>query len=286
MSNEWDKLTGYWLGDEEDRGELLASAEEMPDLSGLYSEPEEIDPRKLFPKHRWVEQQAAQGACGGHANTNVVEYCCGIATGEDPVHLSRQAAYIAAQQVSGIRGDRGSTISGNVQVAKRGLPPETIWPYPGRYVPTPPVSWEKIWEAGKPFQIAKSVVLRSYSDVYRWLSSGTGAVIIGIRWGVPNAAVIESFSDRGGGHAVALMGYTKRVDRQGRKYLLLLNSWGSRWGSGGWAEVAPSVIDQMFRSSYTVMIGMTDMVNITPRDFDFTKGKLAEFVKESKEKFS
>lgn len=268
--SEWDKYTGFWLGDEEDRATLAMTSAPLPEF--MFAAPEEIDPRKLFPSHRWTENQGSQGACGGHANSNLVELCLGIATQAEPVHLSRQMAYISAQKVSGISGDRGSTIHGNVKVAsERGLCEEALWPYTGRYVTNPPAStWDEVWANASKYRIAKHAVLRSYDEVFNWIASGTGGVNSGIRWGVPDAPVCESYRNSGGGHAIALMGYTKRKDTAGRNYILLLNSWGTGWGDNGWCEVAPKAIDQMLESSYTVMIGMTDMVNIVPRPVDFT----------------
>lgn len=268
---DWTKYTGFWLGDEEDRENLLATASPMPEL--LYSAPEEVDPRKLFPNHRWVENQASQGSCAGHANTTILEYCLGVATQKEPVHLSRQYSYICAQKKSGITGDRGSTIDGNVRVAVDGIPREEFWPYTGQYHTSPPGGWEPCLEDAKHYRLAKHTVLRSYQEVFDWIASGTGAVNIGIRWGVPDSPVCENYSNSGGGHAVDLCGFTKRMDSQGRKYILLLNSWGANWGAGGFCEVAPRAIEQMLQSSYTVMIGMTDMQDIQPRPFSHI-GKL------------
>lgn len=268
---DWTKYTGFWLGDEENRAALEATASPMPEL--LYSAPEEVDPRKLFPAHRWVENQASQGSCAGHANTTILEYCLGVATQAEPVHLSRQYSYIVAQKKSGISGDRGSTIHGNVQTAVDGIPREEFWPYTGRYHTSPPAGWEPCQNDAKNYRLAKHAVLRSYQDIKDWIASGTGGVNIGIRWGVRDAAVCESYSNSGGGHAVALIGYTTRKDSQGRNYILLLNSWGLNWGNGGFCEVAPKAIEQMLQSSYTVMIGMTDMQNIEPRPFSHI-GKL------------
>lgn len=256
--------TGFWLGDEEDRDHLVATASPIPEM--LFSAPEEIDPRKLFPAHRWVENQGSQGSCAGHANTTILEYCLGIAQMAEPVHLSRQYSYICAQKKSGITGDRGSTIDGNVRVASEGIPEEQFWPYTGRYHTSPPGGWEPAQENAKKYRLAKHAVLKSYDEVFAWIASGTGAVNIGISWGVPDAPVCENYSRSGGGHAVALIGYTKRKDSQGRNYILLLNSWGANWGNGGWCEVAPKAIEQMLQSGYTVMIGMTDMVDIKPRE--------------------
>lgn len=267
----WDSMTGFWLGDEENRDLLAATASPMPEL--LYSEPEEVDPRKLFPKHQWVENQASQGACAGHANTSIDEFCIGVDSAAEPPQLSRQYSYIMAQKKSGITGDRGSTIDGNVRVAVDGIPREQFWPYTGHYHTSPPGGMEACLEDAKNYRLSKHTLMRSYDDCKTWLASGAGGVNIGIRWGVPDAPVCESYSNSGGGHAVALLGYTTRKDSRGRNYLLLLNSWGARWGNGGWCEVAPKAIEQMLSSNYTVMIGMTDMVDIEPRPFSHV-GKL------------
>lgn len=257
-------ITGFWLSDEEDREGLAATASPIPDM--LYSAPESIDPRVLFPEHKWVENQASQGACAGHANTTILEYCLGIATQANPVQLSRQYSYICAQKKSRITGDRGSTIAGNVEVAQEGVPREEFWPYTGKYHTSPPGGWDACYADAKNYRLAKHSVLRSYNDVFAWLASGTGAVNIGISWGVPDSPVCENYRKTGGGHSVALIGYTTRKDSEGRNYILLLNSWGSNWGVGGFCEVSPRAIEQMLDSSYTVMIGMTDMVDIKPRE--------------------
>jgi hypothetical protein len=265
---DYSKMTGFYLGDEEDRQHLIDTASPMPEL--LYAAPEEVDPRKLFPAHRWVENQASQGSCAGHANTTILEYCLGVATQKEPVHLSRQYSYIMAQKKSGISGDRGSTIDGNVRVAMEGIPREEFWPYTGRYHTSPPGGMEACQTDARDYRLAKHAVMRSYQNCFDWIASGTGAVNIGIRFGVGNSPVCENYSNSGGGHAVALIGYSTRKDSQGRNYLWLLNSWGQNWGNGGWCEVAPKAIEQMFQSNYTVMIGMTDMQNITPRPINIS----------------
>lgn len=260
---DYSHLTGFWLGDEEDRDALKANAIPIPEL--LYSAPEEIDPRQLFPSHRWTENQGQQGSCAGHACTSILEFCLAVATQAAPPHLSRQYSYICAQKKSGITGDRGSTIDGNVKVAVDGIPREEFWPYTGRYHTSPPGGWEPARADALGFRLAKHALMRSYDDCFKWLASGTGGVDIGIRWGVPDTDICESYSNSGGGHSVALLGYSKRKDSRQRNYLWLLNSWGPNWGNGGWCEVAPKAIEQMLASNYTVMIGMTDMQNITPR---------------------
>lgn len=271
----WDDLVGFYLGDREDRQGLIASASPVPEFSGTFSTPEEVDPRKLYPDHPWPESQLQQGACAGHMRANIVEFCEAIATGGRPPQLSRQYAYITGQMIDGLVGrDVGATISGQVKAATEGgTCREELWRYTGIYHTSPPApqTWETVRADAREHRIARHAVMRSYDDVFKWLAMGTGGVGIGIRWGLPDSPIIETFSPGRGGHAVALLGYTKRKDRKGRNYILLLNSWGERWGNRGWAEVAPSAIEQMLQDRYTVMIGMTDMVDVKPRRIDFTK---------------
>lgn len=269
--SEFDHLLDGYRIDLEDPTALKATSFDGWEdrVKGLFSAPEEMDPRAY---HR-VEHQGQQGACQGHALTSVVEHCYHIATGE-VIHFSRQYGYVGAQKIDGIRGDRGSTIHGGMKLATtRGLCREELWPYTGRYVVNPPNStWNDLYADASRYVIRSHSVLRTYQQVFDYLASGIGAVEIGVSWGVPNSPVVERYTASGGGHAVAFMGYSKRRDSQGRKYLWLLNSWGQTWGNKGWAEVSPAVVDSMGRAAYTVMIGMSDLdgEGIAPRPVDWS----------------
>lgn len=232
--------------------------------------PREIDPRNVLSLHRgdeydprdWlrVENQGPVGACQGFSLTSSVELAYNFEA-SSVVQLSPQYAYIMSQRKDGIRGDRGSTCTGGIRVAKEdGLPPEDVCPYPGRYSTEIP---EAAHAAAKPYRINTSVRLRSYNDVFEFLASCIGGVHIGIPWGVPNSAVVESYRAAGGGHSVTLAGYSKRKDRDNRNYIWLINSWGRNWGNNGYAEIAPSVIEQMLRAGE--MFGLSDMTEIEPR---------------------
>jgi hypothetical protein len=143
------------------------------------------------------------------------------------------------------------------------------YPNPVRY------NWrlpDEAVKAAEPFKIRSHMVCKSYEDVFRFLSSGQGGVEIGISWGGmrPNSeGVIESFSPGGGGHAVCFLGYSTRKDSQGRNYLWLANSWSESWGYHGWAEVAPTAVDQMVRHRDTVMIGLSDLSTPVVRPWSF-----------------
>jgi hypothetical protein len=240
-------------------------------VDGRFSTPPEIDPR---PWHR-IENQGAMGSCQGHALSSVCEMGYHIATNE-VTQFSPLFAYYATQQIDGLLGrDAGSTISGGMQCAKQfGACPLEAMPYPqpvrytGRFTPD-------AFQAAAPFKIRSHALCAGYDDVFAFLASGQGGVEIGLSWGssmTPNRdGVIEQFRSGGGGHAVCFLGYSRREDSQGRKYLWLANSWSEDWGDRGWAEVSPEAVDQMAEHRDTVMIGLSDLSTPTPRVVDWVK---------------
>jgi C1A family cysteine protease len=261
-----EHIGGYRI-DLENREQLAATASPLQDFTNTFAAPEEIDPRGATV----VENQGQQGACQGHDLSSVVEQCVRIATG-DQIQLSRQYAYIATQRIDGLSGDVGSTISGGVTLAEtKGLPPEPVWPYPGRYVATPPGGWDHQYTEAAPYKTGYHAVLNSYDDVMKFLGSGQGGVSIGIDWGLnpDSGGLVTRYQPQGrGGHAIALLGYTKSGN------IWLLNSWGASWGAGGWAQITPSVIDAIARRNGNVMIGISDMKDAKPRVVDWKKASV------------
>lgn len=244
-----------WREDLERREQLAQTATPF-ELPMMGDPPEEIDPRT----HHQVENQGSVGSCQGHDISSCVEHCYWVSTGIVE-QFSRAHGYYGTQKIDGLLGrDQGSTISGGVQLVKRGLCLEKDWKYTGRYEPNPPTSWEDIEQKASAFKIKSHSVLRGYDDVFNYLATGTGAVTIGTAWGFnPSNGVVERYSGGGGGHATAVLGYSTRKDSQGRRYLWLLNSWGSTWGNQGWAEIAPSAMQSALSNSYAVAIGVSDL---------------------------
>lgn len=238
-------------------------------VDGRFAAPLEIDPR---PWHR-IENQGAMGSCQGHALSSVCEMAYHIATNE-VIQFSPLFAYYATQKIDGLLGsDTGSTIAGGMECSKKyGACPLDVMPYPNpvRYTGAIP---DAAFSAATPFKIRSHAVCRNYDDVFSFLASGQGGVEIGIRWGTamtPNGdGVIEQFRPGSGGHAVCFLGYSRRVDGQGRNSLWLANSWSEQWGDRGWAEVAPLAVEQMARHPETVMIGLSDLSTPAPRKIDW-----------------
>ncbi len=263
-----DHFTFGYRIDHERRDWLRRTAIEFrPHVDGRYCAPAEIDPR---PWHR-IENQGSMGSCQGHALSSVCELAYHIALGE-VIQFSPLFAYYATQKIDGLLG---STIAGGLECAQQfGACPLDVMPYPQpvRYTGRIP---EAAFSAASVFRIRSHAMCRNYADVFAFLSSGQGGVEIGIRWGaamMPDGeGVIEQYRPGGGGHAVCFLGYSRRVDPQGRNYLWLANSWSEEWGDRGWAEVAPHAVDQMARHADTVMIGLSDLSTPTPRKVDWIK---------------
>lgn len=238
------------------RNELFAMATPF-ELPMMGNPPIEIDPRP-FNK---VENQLQQGACEGHDISSCFEHCYHIATGEVK-QFSRAHGYYGTQRIDGIRGDNGATIAGGVRlVTEVGLVSDEVWPYPRNYNPTPPVSWDEIAKLAAPFKIRSHSVLNGIDDVFNYLATGTGAVTIGTSWGfTPDAnGVVERYRRSNGGHATAVLGYSKRKDSAGRNYFWLLNSWGETWGNKGWGEISPQAMSDALSDQYAVAIGISDL---------------------------
>jgi hypothetical protein len=261
-------FVGGWLQAEEDRDFLDALPGENVVLAmrGTYSEVK-IDPRQVMK----IENQGSVGSCQGHALSSCVELCYYIATGDLTRQLSRAMGYYETQRIDGITSDRGSTISGGIKLATtKGICREELWKYSGRYDSRRPSNWAEIEADAAQHKVGQSYRMASYDGVRTFLGSGQGGISIGISWGGEvDRPIVNSFSGAGGGgHAIALLGLSERTDSSGRPFVWMLNSWGPNWGNGGWAEWAPSAVDQMLRHRFTACFGISDMPNVKPRELN------------------
>ena len=252
----------------EDRGHLAS----LPSFQCLFSagEYEEIrlDPRKLIR----IENQATQGACAGHSLSSILEWCYTIASGGEVIQLSRAMAYYESQKLSGIRGDSGATISAGAKLAmETGLCDESLWPYPSRYNNTRPSDYQAVLASAGKHKIRSASKITSYDAYRQFLGAGLGGVSNGIAWGNSmDRPVVESFSAGGGGHAIAGLCLSERLDAKGRPYVWIANSWGLQFGSRdvpGWQEWSPNAIEGMLRHQWTEMIALSDMAIPKPRKF-------------------
>jgi len=257
---------GYDLSKE--RHDLLAASSAPFMLYGpQFTVPQTCNPTKLL----MLLCQFAMGSCTGHAMSHLGQWLNWLKT-RQRVLISRMFCYLRAQHHSGFEGsDQGASIAGAVEAAKQdGLPQEATFPYPN------PVHYETsippaAFTEGRDHLVRSSSVLKSYADAQLWLGNGLGGIDIGIDWvqGLANfrGETIELQHLSGytlGGHSLALIALSTRVDAQGRNYVWLANSHGPQWGQGGWAEVAPAVIEHWIQSG-AAFIGVSDMEQYTPR---------------------
>lgn len=241
----------------------------LPEFTGYKAAAPVTEPWKLINQ----EHQASQGACQGHGVTTIAEHCIRIATGAYE-QLSRQYAYIETQRIDGLIGrDQGSTIYGGTELGRtKGFCLETLWQYTGKYHTKPPVhSLEECYADAAKRKIENRVKMVSYETVLAFIEQGLGGITIGIQWNNScEAKVTGSYQNRGGGgHAIALLFKSPRVDQSGRPYIWMNNSWGANWGNNGWSEWSPQFIEGLFQSRYTVAYGLTDMVNPEPRPVNY-----------------
>lgn len=242
---------------------------EVDDM-GVWKVPDELDPREWYDIHN----QGNQGSCQGHSLADSVDYCHYLETGIE-VNTSRGFAYLASQQADGLLGsDQGSTLNGGSKAAIFGIPLETRFPYTESYrallTKYRNESAEILLDETNLWHLKGEVPLATEEDCFRFLSTRSGIIQIGIMWGLPDAWEITSYSSGGGGHAVTIAGYLKvsTAGWNGRGYLLK-NSWGEVWGKSGWCLLKPSVLTQMLKARYTVFIGRSQPETPRPKpEFD------------------
>lgn len=253
--------TGGWNSDAEDRAELAKTASPK-----LWTGPVDALPLETF-RAGWSydEDQTNQGSCAGQANSTCSEIIR-VIDGGDLVQLSRQCAYIMAQKVDGIRGDRGSTIHGGIKVGmEQGLCLESIWPYPNGYDANVPSGYA----GAVKYLYEGHVEMRKYQDCWEHLATA-GPLYIGIVWSEAldrivsnNNALVKDFptTTRGGGHSIT--GVDIRLhDFNGNRlpgdepWILYENSWSTRWGYKGQMLISPQAQQQMLDVSGNVVEGL------------------------------
>lgn len=284
MTIDFSKLVGGYAIQQEDRAGLLRTSS-RGQLLKVGDTPDRVDPRKHL---LWddgllrIEDQKNQGSCQGQALSECVEFCYSVVAGK-VLQFSRQYCYIGSQIFDGIRGDSGSTLSGGTKLAEQGVCTEATAPYANGY-PGHGYITSAMKEEAKKYRLQSHTTIESSDHMREYIGSGIGIVQIGISWNgsmSPDSnGCIRSFSGGGGGgHSVVFCGYLPddEVGQRSSKgfWHILKNSWGTRWGDGGFVYVDPSAVEAMLRHNFSVFIGRSDMKgdDIKPRPLpvDFTK---------------
>jgi hypothetical protein len=257
--NEEDFVALGWLHEQEDRDYLATGGTfTAPAVDRI---PKIIDPSDAIA----VRNQGHLGSCAGHGMTcggNTVQWL--ESSGRTVVDLAPGFTYYMGQKRAGLSGDVGCTIAAVVDSAcNDGMCREQTEPYRPEYDPSE-VTERAIAEAAK-HKMRRHVQLRTWAEVFAWLATGQGAVVIGTWWTEemanvgPDGLLTGCGGQKLGGHCTCYFGYRDRKDDDGRNWLLQRNSHSKRWAKNGTAEVKPTLIDQLLEDNFTVMIGVTDL---------------------------
>lgn len=265
----------------EDREALCNGAHKFQFSSNLKAAevPDEVDPRKWGKR---VEMQGGMGSCQGHSLTSCMEDCIHWEHGVD-VQLSRTYAYYETQKVDGLYGwDQGSTIWGGIKLAQKGVCEESLAPYSDRYNTNFRPTQEMLTNASLYTAGAYVNLLDSrdpFDAAVEWIGA-YGCVHLGITWPPERTAddgIINVWQPQGrGGHAISGCGY---VNLNSQRVILVANSWGTRWGKGGYMYWTKNAWNAMARHQYTAMAGITSCTSPTrkprawsPDDFSLMGG--------------
>lgn len=193
-----------------------------------------------------ILDQGQQGSCQGHALAQVFSICYFLATGRREA-FSRAAGYYLAQKHDGIRGDRGSTLSGGQWVAtQHGMCLESDWPYPSRYNPGMPPSAQNEFL----FKLQTTKPFKDLESMLQWLDEGL-PIQIGLTWNNScDQEVVDNYNgNSGGGHSTVFW------QRRANQNVVNWNSWGRRWAGDGVHEWTPESIRRTLQNRWTTYIG-------------------------------
>lgn len=214
---------------------------DLPDARDFaYSAPKKLVPETVSLKRRCpaVYDQLELGACTANAIGASFEYDLHV-QGLKDFRPSRLQIYYDEREMEGtIKSDAGAFIRDGIKVvAKKGVCPESLWPYNvKKFAVKPP---KQVYEAALKHKAIQ------YERVSRTIGQLCGCLADG-RPFVFGFSVYDSFeSDKVaksgilnipgpderllGGHAVMAVGYSMKTAR-----FVVRNSWGAGWGQKGY----------------------------------------------------
>jgi hypothetical protein len=152
--------------------------------------------------------------------------------------LSCEFAYFHAVRRDGAQPSDGATLDGMLAAIKEdGQPPEEIWPYLAT-VPTNIALWRPPAKAEPRYRRASARGRTSLVEVLQLLDKGAPVILtmyLSDAFYLPSTGGLITATeppDPKRRHAVIAVGHGKNGSR---RFVLIRNSWGTRWGIGGYA---------------------------------------------------
>ena len=198
----------------------------------------------------WIEiiNQGNMGSCVGASLCGLTSVLHAQHTG----HLEKfsvMGAYLKSQQIAGLKGDRGSTISAAQKLMNtEGIALDADFPYPSRYssrLPQGYVDFPKV-------QLLSSKLIEDVDLAFEILNNG-GALHFGVMWGREcELDKCTRYSGRGGGgHAV----YCYGLKEDNPQYARMFNSWSERFGNNGTVLWKDTFIRDVLKHRWSVCVG-------------------------------
>ena len=207
--------------------------------------PARVDHRFFFSP---VEDQGALGSCTAQAYLGLLEYFERRALGRH-VDGSRLFLYKVTRKLMGMTGDTGAYLRSTMQAAALlGVPPESQYPYDVSKFDLEPAAYiyglAQNWQAVLYYRLdpAGSTGAQALANLKARLAQGLPAMFgFTVYSSMPYTTTtgIIPYPKSGdrvdGGHAVVAAGYDDAMVIDGvAGAVLIRNSWGTRWGQGGY----------------------------------------------------
>jgi len=216
--------------------------------------PRAVDNRKHVSA---IKNQEAEGSCVGFAVAKGIETVLGKKANGKFKNMSERWAYEKAKVYDEWPGNNyeGSSVRGGLKAAhKIGLCTEEFWPYRPNNRGTPkPKAAEN---AGK-HKVLTYARVRGIDNIKRAIFENgivVSAALVHEGWFKPrqNGVIpLKKGFDILGGHAFALVGY-------GGKGFWVANSWGARWGKGGFGVLLFNDAKLHLVDAWTIQMAVED----------------------------
>ncbi len=192
-----------------------------------------------------IEDQGSLQSCTANAVISMVEYLMRRYT-EESEDFSRMFLYRASRRLLGLSGDSGAYIRTTIKALRLfGVPPEQSWPYDPALLDQEPGAYE--YSYAQNYKTLHYARLDKYGADAKALIEDLKLVLrynFPVAFGFPVYDNINNMKDWVipiptknekliGGHAVAAVGYDRKVGENG--CLIIRNSWGLGWGDLGYA---------------------------------------------------